>query len=257
MKKLFFLFSLASSFIANAQVSTNETVTGTSTRTTAAGTTSTVIRRTTKIDSNTVVKDSAGTRYAYNDWQKLVRTGQYSLRSNNNLTDSAKEFTLVKRSAADIARVRMMMPPVDETGVIKTNESLELFKAKDINGYKIDPQSLKGKIVILNFWFIKCEPCRQEIPELNKIVAAYANNPDVVFIGIAPDEKDKLKEFLKDNPFAYHIVGNGNDLATKYRITGYPTNVIIGKDGKVKLHSTGYGPYTLDSFSKTIDAALK
>jgi len=256
MKKIIFLFLIALSLAANAQVAT-ETITGTSTRTTAAGTTTTVIKRATNIDSNTVVKDSTGTRYAYNDWHKLILTGQYSLRSNNKLTDSTKEFTLVKRSVADIARVKMMMPPPDETGVIKTNEPLELFKAKDIEGYKLDPKSLEGKIVVLNFWFINCPPCRQEIPELNKIVATYANNPDIVFIGVATDEKDKLKEFLKENPFAYHIVSDGRELAARYGIKGYPTNVIIGKDGKVKLHSMGYGPYTLDSFDKTIDAALK
>jgi len=255
MKKIILALIAFCSFAANAQVLTSETVTGTSTRTTTAGTSTTVFKRTTKIDSNTVVKDSAGTRYAYNDWQKLIRTGQYALRSNSPLADSVKEFTLVRRTPLDITRSKMMMPPPDETGVIKTGEPFELFKAKDIDGYKIDPKSLAGKIVILNFWFINCPPCRQEIPELNKIVAAYANNPDVVFIAIATDEKYKLKEFLKDTPFAYHIVSDGRELATKYGITGYPTNVIIGKDGKVKSHSMGYGPYTLDGFAKAIDNA--
>jgi thiol-disulfide isomerase/thioredoxin len=161
----------------------------------------------------------------------------------------------VKRSPLDISRTAMMMPPPDETGVIKTSEPLELFTAIDIEGYKIDPKSLAGKVVVLNFWFINCPPCRQEIPELNKIAATYASNPDIVFIAIATDEKDKLKEFLKENPFAYHIVSDGRELATKYGIKGYPTNVIIGKDGKVKLHSMGYGPYTLDGFTKAIDGA--
>lgn len=255
MKQLVFLILLISSLSANAQVLTSETVTGTSTRTTAAGTTTTVIKRTTKIDSNTIVKDSAGVRYAYNDWQRLIRSGQYALRSNNPPTDSIKEFTLIKRTALDMSRTKMMMPPPDETGIIKTNEPLELFSATDINGFKVAPKSLAGKIVVLNFWFIDCPPCRQEIPELNKIAVVYADNPDVVFIGIAIDDKDKLKDFLKDNPFAYHIVANGRELAAKYGIKGYPTNVIIGKDGKVKLHTVGYGPYTLDGFAKAIDGA--
>ena len=254
MKQLIFTLLIVSSLATNAQVVT-ETITGTSTRTTAAGTTVSKIKGIIRVDSNAVVKDSAGTRYAYSDWHKLVMTGQYALRSNNRQADSAKEFTLVKKSTLEIARTKMMMAPLEETGIIKTGEPLELFNAKDINGYKIDPKSLAGKVVVLNFWFIACPPCREEIPELNKIVAAYANNPDVVFIGIATDETDKLKDFLKDTPFAYHIVSDGSELATKYGIKGYPTNVIVGKDGKVKLHTMGYGPYSLDGFAKAIDNA--
>jgi thiol-disulfide isomerase/thioredoxin len=250
MKKLIFLFIVISSFTANAQVET-VTTTGTITRTNASGTTTTKVNRTNSIDSNTVVKDSAGVRYAYGDWHKLILTGQYLLM--NRPTDSVQEFTLVKKDAAAIARSKMFRPGPDETGLIKTGEKLDLFKAKDIAGYKIDPKELQGKVVVLNFWFINCSPCREEIPELNKIALSYANNPDIVFIAVALDNKDDLQKFLKDTPFAYHIVENGKEIAGRYKIEGYPTSIILDKEGIVKYHLMGYGPITLEYFKKAIE----
>ncbi|WP_083620276.1 TlpA disulfide reductase family protein [Mucilaginibacter sp. OK098] len=96
-------------------------------------------------------------------------------------------------------------------------------------------------------------PCQDEIPELNKIALSYANNPNIIFIAVALDEKDDLKKFLKDNPFAYHIVDDGKEIAAQYEIKSYPTSVILDKEGKVRFHTMGYGPYTLDGFTKTIE----
>jgi len=254
MKNLIFLFIAISYLTANAQVEAI-TTTGTLTRTTASGTTTTKINRTNRIDSNTIVKDSAGVRYAYNDWHKLIITGQYILKTMSLPADSATAFTLVKKDAAAMAMSKTFRVGSDETGFIKTGEKLELFKAKDIYGYKLGPKTLLGKVVVLNFWFINCPPCRQEIPELNKIALSYANNPNVVFIAVALDEKDDIKKFLESMPFAYHIVDDGRDIAAKYEIKNYPLSIILNKEGIVKFHAAGYGPYTLNGFTEAIDEA--
>ncbi|ASU36824.1 TlpA disulfide reductase family protein [Mucilaginibacter xinganensis] len=239
---------------AIAQVETVKT-TGTITRTNASGTTTTIVKRTSNIDSNTIVKDSAGVRYAYNEWHNLIVTGKYKLM--NQPTDKADEFTLVKKDALEITAMKNFRLPTDESGYIKTGNKLDLFSAKDIAGYKIRPKDLEGKVVVLNFWFIACPPCKEEIPELNKIALRYASNPNIVFIAVALDGKEDLQKFLKYNPFSYHIVDDGKEIAAKYEIKGYPTSIILDKEGKVKLHTTGYGPYTLNDFTKTIEEAVK
>lgn len=204
------------------------------------------------IDSNTVVRDSTGVRLAYADWRRLMASGDYAL-STKNPTSEAPEFSVVKLDEAAKARRNAMMPPTDESGFVKTGKKLDLFSAKSIDGYKIRPKDLEGKVVVLNFWFVKCAPCRDEMPELNKIVKAYENNPNVIFIAVALDQKDDIREFLKTNPFAYHIVDDGKEFADKYEIKSYPTNIILDKEGKVKFHSAGYGWSTLQGFAKAID----
>jgi len=267
MKKVIFLLVSACSLTANAQTIKDSTsITSVTTHTSIVNgvitttkspqvTTNKVI----KIDSTAIVRDSAGTKYAYQDWLKLVRTGEYRLKSKDGgPMSTAAEFVLVKRnvSAKELAMSKASLPNGDETGVIKTNAPFDFFDAEAMDGYKIDAKKLQGKVVVLNFWFINCAPCRQEMPELAKIASTYANNPNVVFIAIATDRKDALNAFLKNNPFPYHIVSGGLKFQDKYGITGYPTNVIIGKDGKVKYHSMGYGAAVPDIFGKTIAEAL-
>jgi thiol-disulfide isomerase/thioredoxin len=234
------------------------TETGTITRTTATGTTTTTYTRTQKMDSTTIVKDSTGRRYTFNEWHDKMLSGGYSLHKRGMPDDTLNEFTLVKMSDTDLAKMRAMRSklPADESGVIKTGAKFNFVKAKAIDGYQVLPDKLAGKIVVINFWFINCMPCRAEMPELNKLVEAYANNPDVVFIGIATDEKDKIEEFLKATPFAYHHIADGRKLADIYQVKSYPTNVIVGKDGNIKKHTMGYGPGTLDEFKEMIDEAL-
>ena len=258
MKKIFTILSvglLLSSYV-QAQVHT-VTTSGTITKTTAAGTTTSTYNRKQIIDSNTVVKDSAGVCYAYKDWHSKIINGGYSLKVLGLPTDSISEFVLIKMDADAIARFKSFRPPSDESGIIKTGEKLDLFKTKDINGNKIDPKELAGKIVILNFWFIDCAPCRMEMPELNKIKDTYANDPGIVFIAIALDEKYKVKDFLKNSPFNYTIVPDGKTYASMYGIRGYPTNIVIGKDGNIAFHLTGYGPEYPIWIKEAIEKAKK
>lgn len=79
------------------------------------------------------------------------------------------------------------------------------FTVKALDGKTYDITKLKGKAVVLNFWFIGCPPCRQEIPGLNTLVKEYAKK-DVVFLALALDDEKSLNDFLKKTPFTYSIV---------------------------------------------------
>jgi len=253
MKKhhfLFIVFSLVAA-IASAQTGTL-TTSGSITRTTASGVTTTSFARRPALDSTAIVRDSAGVKMAYAEWHKLMASSDYALRIKNPGVENP-EFVVIKLSEAAKARRRAMIPKPDEDGFVKTGMKLDLFSAKDIDGYKIRPKDLEGKVVVLNFWFIKCAPCRDEMPELNKIAKTYENNPNIVFIAVDLDSKDDIKEFLKTSPFAYHIIDDGKELADKYEIKSYPTNIVLDKEGKVKFHSAGYGWATVDGLAKAIN----
>src|SRR5262249_22380761 len=70
------------------------------------------------------------------------------------------------------------------------------FKVSSLDGKTFDLKSLRGKVVVLNMWFIGCGPCREEIPKLNDVVREFKNR-GVVFLAPAPDLPDSLKSFLK------------------------------------------------------------
>ncbi len=80
------------------------------------------------------------------------------------------------------------------------------FAALTMDGTKIDTAELKGKVVVLNLWFINCPNCREEIKLLNQIVDQYKSNKDVIFIGLAASKKADLEKFLAKTPFKYQVI---------------------------------------------------
>lgn len=119
---------------------------------------------------------------------------------------------------------------------------LPVINLKDLNENFYNQQTIKGKILVLNFWFIHCLSCVQEIPELNKLVDKYKNRKDISFLAVALDKEENLKAFKKKTPFNYKIISDTAQYLYKtLGLYGYPAQVLINKDGKiVKIFSNFY-----------------
>jgi peroxiredoxin len=122
------------------------------------------------------------------------------------------------------------------------------FSGITLDGKTINSAALKGKILILNLWFINCPNCIQEIKLLNEVVDAYKDNKDVVFIGLASNTKADLQKFLTKNPFKYQIIPSagtftlfkfGEPKKNGEYYLGYPTHVVIDKEGRIVLKIEG------------------
>jgi len=107
------------------------------------------------------------------------------------------------------------------------------FDVRDLAGRHYTLAGLSGKVVVLNFWFKGCPPCRRERPELNRLVAQYQGVQDVVFLAPALDEADELRDFLEDNPLRYAVIPDSARLAEAFGVSGFPTHVVIGRDGSI------------------------
>lgn len=130
------------------------------------------------------------------------------------------------------------------------------YKTRSINKKKISSKDMLGKVVVLNFWFTTCPPCKAEIPNLNELKEKYKGK-DVEFIAFALDEEYKLDKFLKSKKFKYDIVAESRWLTGKFEIQAYPTNVIIDKEGKVQFYEVGYKSNIVEKMSYKIDKLLE
>jgi thiol-disulfide isomerase/thioredoxin len=199
-----------------------------------------------------VIKDSSGTIYPAELARRLLGTGKYALRMSK---DRITAF-LAMLSDAEIEKRNASLPKPAESKFFKTGQKIASFSERDMKGNKFSLKELAGKVVVLNFWFINCPPCRMEIPQLNELVVNYQQNPDVVFIAVALDEKYDIQAFLKTNPFQYNIIDAGRYIASKYNINLYPTHLVLDKEGKAVFHSSGYSMGTVPWIKKSIEASL-
>jgi thiol-disulfide isomerase/thioredoxin len=129
------------------------------------------------------------------------------------------------------------------------------FSVKDLDGKSYDLAALRGKVVVLNFWFINCGPCRMEMPGLNKLVTEFAGK-DVVFLSFALDEDKDLREFLKKTSFTYAVAPKAWEMSEKYGVSSYPTHVIINRKGMVAGRLLGGSETRHDELRPFIENAL-
>lgn len=114
------------------------------------------------------------------------------------------------------------------------------FSVTTLDGKTYDTANLRGKIIVVNLWFIGCPNCLEEIKALNRLVEDYQNK-DVVFLGLANNKAAPLKNFLQKNPFKYQIVPEATLLALEKFGTPdkngqinipYPMHIVIDREGK-------------------------
>lgn len=120
-------------------------------------------------------------------------------------------------------------------------EKLPDFHFVDMKGNVYDSNNTKGKIVILKFWFIGCVPCVEEMPALNEFVKQYQGRKDILFISLAFDKKKDLEKFLSKTPFDYAVIPDKKKyISEELKISSFPTQMIINKDGIVTNVVTDY-----------------
>ncbi len=203
-----------------------------------------------KVDTTQVVRDSLGTVIPYSTWIGLLSKG-YILKPADP-ADPHSERVLVQLPKEEWEAMMTRLPPPRPSAAFRTGQVFLPFEAKDMGGKTWNVAEMKGKIVVMNFWFINCGPCRREMPELNELAQSFATNNNIQFISIALDRPEALDSFLVQNPFRYAVIPDGRDLARQYNIRSFPTNLVIGPDGKVAFHTSGWASHTVPWLRKWI-----
>ncbi|MFN7115181.1 MAG: TlpA family protein disulfide reductase [Saprospiraceae bacterium] len=134
------------------------------------------------------------------------------------------------------------------------------FELTDMNGNTINTNNIKGKINIINFWFIHCAPCVEEIPDLNTLVQKY-NRSDINFLAIVRDQPEQLQEFLKEHPFHFTILPNGTDVTENqfHLMWGYPFTLITDKENRIigAIRAGGAENRISESIIQKVEAILE
>lgn len=208
-----------------------------------------------KLDQNAQVKDLEGMEYPYNIWNKLLQGGKYGFKLTDRSNPSVPIFLIYKLTEEEIEVRNNKLPKPRDSGSFKDEDVFKPFNFRDFENNKFKAEDLAGKVIVLNFWFINCPPCRQEIPDLNELVKTYKDK-EVIFIALALDSWTEIDEFLSKTPFNYHIIPDSKYTAARYNVTAYPTHVVIDKSNNVIFQTAGLASNTIHWVKKSIDHAL-
>jgi cytochrome c biogenesis protein CcmG/thiol:disulfide interchange protein DsbE len=114
------------------------------------------------------------------------------------------------------------------------------FSVHDLDGRPISSASLKGKVVIVNFWATWCPPCRAEIPDLIALQEKYRDAVQV--IGVSQDEApaDDVKRFAVDHGMNYPVVMSTKEIESRFPgIRALPTSFILDRQGQLVQKHVG------------------
>jgi peroxiredoxin len=109
------------------------------------------------------------------------------------------------------------------------------FTCTDLSGSKVRLHDLKGRVVILDFWYVDCIPCREQLPHLRQLQTEFSGRP-LTIVGITADEdRAKWQEFLKTEqlPWTQWYSGRGGVVAD-WNVTTFPARFVIDHKGTIR-----------------------
>ena len=139
----------------------------------------------------------------------------------------------------------------------KAGDKAPDFKLASLAGPEVTLDSLKGKVVLLDFWATWCGPCKQIMPSIQAISEEFKDKNVAVFGVNTWEKKDgAAKAYMESKKYTYGCLLAGETLAKTYGITGIPTLILINKDGTIAFAEMGAGGDTKKMLQEAITAAL-
>lgn len=123
--------------------------------------------------------------------------------------------------------------------LIKVGDKFPDFSAKDITDKIWTHEDVKGKVMVLNLWFIGCGPCRKEMPELS---TWKDEMPDVMFFSSTYETAEIAKRVLDKVHFNWIPLVNDTQFHKFIGNNGYPLTIVVDKSGKIAAFEYGTSP---------------
>ncbi len=128
---------------------------------------------------------------------------------------------------------------------------------QDIDGKPHRLEDHRGKVVLINFWATWCEPCRAEMPSMNRLRAALAGRPfEVLAVNLAESEA-RIRRFAGEVPLEFTVLLDRDSAAARaWRARVLPVSFLVGPDGRIRYWALGEVDWMQDRVRHTVAALL-
>ncbi len=128
-----------------------------------------------------------------------------------------------------------------------------VFSLRNLASNVISLSSLKGKVVVIDFWATWCMPCKESFPAVQRVVDHYADDNKVEFLFIDTWENNEkfesgVRQFITDSKYTFNVLFDERDpvshkqelTSNAYQVKGIPTRIIVDRNGKICFTEVGY-----------------
>jgi thiol-disulfide isomerase/thioredoxin len=133
------------------------------------------------------------------------------------------------------------------------------FALQSNGGQQVALSSLKGKVVMVNFWATWCVPCRQEMPHLQALYEKYSGlGFELLAVNVEKNNAEGARKWLQETPVTFPVLFDPENQVTKlYKVQTMPSPVIIGRDGTMRFIHHGYKPGYENDYQTEVRSLLR
>lgn len=127
------------------------------------------------------------------------------------------------------------------------------FEGLNVEGKTIRYSDYRGKLILLDWWYVGCKPCIKSMNDIDKLQDELGEE-NFTIIGMNPISKpNAIKRFMKKYNYHHEVILPNSTFKDAYNIRAYPTLYLIGKDGRILFARAGYSA----DFTAELKQAIK